>query len=89
MKRIAIIGSGISGLGASYALKDVADITVYEANDRAGGHAHTIDVDYDGQSIGVDVGFIVYINKPVFVLNSVCVHFLRHMPVYQGVLLTP
>lgn len=60
MKRIAIIGSGISGLGAAYALKDTADITVYEANDRAGGHAHTMDVDYDGTPISVDVGFIVY-----------------------------
>ena len=60
MKRIAIIGSGISGLGAAYALKDTADITVYEANDRAGGHAHTIDIDYEGFEIAVDVGFIVY-----------------------------
>ena len=60
MKRIAIIGSGISGLGAAYALKDTADITVFEANDRAGGHAHTMDVDYDGTRISVDVGFIVY-----------------------------
>lgn len=60
MKRIAIIGSGISGLGAAYALKDTADITVYEANDRAGGHAHTMDVDYDDTPISVDVGFIVY-----------------------------
>ncbi len=60
MKRIAIIGSGISGLGAAYALKDTADITVYEANDRAGGHAHTIDIDYEGEMLAVDVGFIVY-----------------------------
>ncbi len=60
MKRIAIIGSGISGLGAAYALKDTADITVFEANDRAGGHAHTMDVDYDGTQLSVDVGFIVY-----------------------------
>ena len=60
MKRIAIIGSGITGLGAAYALKDVADITVYEAGDRAGGHAHTMDIDYDGEQISVDVGFIVY-----------------------------
>lgn len=60
MKRIAIIGSGISGLGAAYALKDTADITVFEANDRAGGHAHTMDVDYDGTKLSVDVGFIVY-----------------------------
>lgn len=60
MKRIAIIGSGISGLGAAYALRDTADITVFEANDRAGGHAHTMDVDYNGTRISVDVGFIVY-----------------------------
>ncbi len=60
MKRIAIIGSGITGLGAAYALKDTADITVYEAGERAGGHAHTMDVDYDGEQISVDVGFIVY-----------------------------
>ena len=60
MKRIAIIGSGISGLGAAYALKDTADITVFEANGRAGGHAHTMDIDYDGTPLSVDVGFIVY-----------------------------
>lgn len=60
MKRIAIIGSGISGMGAAYALKDTADITVYEAEDRPGGHAHTMSVDYAGNIIDVDVGFIVY-----------------------------
>lgn len=60
MNRIAIIGSGITGLGAAYALKDTADISVYEAEDRAGGHAHTMTVDYDGEPINVDVGFIVY-----------------------------
>lgn len=60
MTRIAIIGSGISGLGAACALKDTADITVFEAADRAGGHAHTMDIDYDGKQLSVDVGFIVY-----------------------------
>lgn len=60
MKRIAIIGSGISGLGAAYALKDTADVTVYEQASRAGGHAHTMDIDYDGTRVSVDVGFIVY-----------------------------
>ena len=59
-KRIAIVGSGISGLGAAYALKDTADITVFEARDRPGGHAHTVSIDYDGTPIDVDVGFIVY-----------------------------
>ncbi|MEO0753233.1 MAG: FAD-dependent oxidoreductase, partial [Pseudomonadota bacterium] len=60
MRRIAIIGSGISGLGAAYALKDTADITIYEARDRLGGHAWTRTIDYDGKKIDVDVGFIVY-----------------------------
>lgn len=59
-KKIAVIGSGISGLGAAYALKDTADVTVYEAEPRPGGHAHTVTVDYDGVSLNVDVGFIVY-----------------------------
>ena len=60
MRKVAIVGSGISGLGAAYALKDTADITVFEARDRAGGHAHTVSIDYDGRPIDVDVGFIVY-----------------------------
>lgn len=60
MKKIAVIGSGISGLGAAFALKDTADVTVFEARDRAGGHAHTKTIDYDGTELNVDVGFIVY-----------------------------
>lgn len=60
MKRIAIIGSGISGLGAAYALKDTADVTVFEAEDRLGGHACTHVFDYDGHQTAVDLGFIVY-----------------------------
>jgi uncharacterized protein len=60
MKRIAIIGSGISGLGAAYALKDKADVTVFEAADRLGGHACTHVFDYDGHETAVDLGFIVY-----------------------------
>ncbi|WP_084419076.1 NAD(P)/FAD-dependent oxidoreductase [Henriciella litoralis] len=59
-KRIGIIGSGISGLGAAFALDGHADITVFEARERAGGHAHTVDVDYDGTQLSVDMGFIVY-----------------------------
>ena len=60
MKRIAIIGSGISGIGAAYALKDTADITLFEAQDRLGGHACTHVFDYDGHETAVDLGFIVY-----------------------------
>lgn len=59
-KRIAVIGSGISGLSAAWALREVADVTVFEARDRIGGHSHTMTLDYDGAPLDVDVGFIVY-----------------------------
>lgn len=58
--RIAIIGSGISGLSAAWALKDLADITLFEKRARIGGHSYTMDIDYNGTPIAVDVGFIVY-----------------------------
>lgn len=58
--RVAVIGAGISGLGAAYGLRDCCELTVYESETRAGGHAHTVDIDYDGASISVDTGFIVY-----------------------------
>jgi uncharacterized protein len=65
MERIAIIGGGIAGLGAAWALDRVHDITLYEAADRLGGHAHTVDVDDEGRSVAVDTGFIVY-NEPSY-----------------------
>lgn len=58
--RIAIVGTGIAGLGAAHLLHETHDITIYEKRDRLGGHAHTIDIDYDGTQIAVDTGFIVY-----------------------------
>ncbi len=58
--KVAIIGSGISGLAAAFALKDSADITMFEKRARIGGHSCTRTVDYDGTPINVDVGFIVY-----------------------------
>ncbi|MBY9067601.1 FAD-dependent oxidoreductase [Hyphomonas sp. WL0036] len=60
MKKIAIIGAGISGLGAAWALKDHAHVTVFEQGDRPGGHACTHTFDYDGHKTSVDLGFIVY-----------------------------
>ncbi|WP_396273168.1 FAD-dependent oxidoreductase, partial [Hyphomonas sp.] len=60
MKKIAVIGSGISGLGAAWALRDTADVTVFEKDDRLGGHACTHTFDYDGGAMNVDLGFIVY-----------------------------
>ncbi len=60
MTRIAIIGSGISGLGAAWAVRDCADVTLFEKDDRLGGHACTHTFDYDGTPLNVDLGFIVY-----------------------------
>ncbi|MDH5566596.1 MAG: FAD-dependent oxidoreductase [Myxococcales bacterium] len=58
--KIAIIGSGISGLVAARGLHQRHAITVFEADDRIGGHTHTVDVELDGQRYAVDTGFIVY-----------------------------
>jgi predicted NAD/FAD-binding protein len=63
MARIAIIGTGISGLGAAYILNRRHDITVYEKQDRIGGHSRTVTVDYDGVRLPVDTGFIVFNEK--------------------------
>ena len=58
--RIAIIGSGISGLTASYLLHRDHEITVYEQDERIGGHAHTVDATLQGGTYPVDTGFIVF-----------------------------
>jgi hypothetical protein len=59
-KRIAVVGSGISGASAAWALHASHDVTLFEADGRPGGHTATVDVDYDGTTIPVDTGFIVY-----------------------------
>jgi len=58
--KIAIIGSGISGLTAAYILNRTHDITMFEQNDYVGGHTHTHDLECDGKKLAVDSGFIVY-----------------------------
>ncbi len=59
-KRIAVVGAGVAGLGAAWALRDTADVSLFEAEDRFGGHACTIDIDHGGTPVSVDIGFIVY-----------------------------
>ncbi|MEO5659786.1 MAG: FAD-dependent oxidoreductase, partial [Polaromonas sp.] len=62
--KVAIVGSGISGLAAAHALQGQADITLFEAGDYFGGHTHTVDITLPGPhgplSHGVDTGFLVF-----------------------------
>ncbi len=58
--RIAVVGTGIAGSTAAYALSHRHQIVVYEREMRPGGHSHTVEIDYDGARIAVDTGFIVY-----------------------------
>ena len=59
--RIAIVGTGIAGHSAAMALRAAGhELVVYEREARAGGHAATVDIDYDGTLVTVDTGFIVY-----------------------------
>jgi predicted NAD/FAD-binding protein len=59
-KKIAIIGSGISGLTCGHLLHQDHDIQVFEENDYIGGHTATKDVTLDGQHFAIDTGFIVF-----------------------------
>ncbi len=58
--KIAVVGTGISGMAAAYFLNPIADITVFEKDSRPGGHANTVDVTEAGTKIPIDTGFIVY-----------------------------
>ena len=60
-RRVAVIGSGVAGLTAAYVLNRQDHVTLFEADSRLGGHAHTHDLPQpDGSVIGVDTGFIVH-----------------------------
>jgi predicted NAD/FAD-binding protein len=67
-KRIAVVGSGISGLTSAYLLSQKHDVTLFEKDQRLGGHTATVDVKLDGQSYAVDTGFIVFNDRtyPLF-----------------------
>ncbi|MGV6827694.1 MAG: NAD(P)/FAD-dependent oxidoreductase [bacterium] len=65
--KIAVIGSGISGLSAAWGLKDVADITLIEKDIRFGGHTHTFAVEEAENTVNIDTGFMVF-NEPNYPL---------------------
>jgi predicted NAD/FAD-binding protein len=58
--KIAIVGSGISGLTCAYLLSRGHEVQVFESNDYIGGHTHTVDVDVSSKTYSIDTGFIVF-----------------------------
>lgn len=68
MKKIAVIGGGISGIVAAESLAEIYDVTLFEKDTRIGGHADTETIEVDGKQISVDTGFIVFNpdNYPTF-----------------------
>ncbi|MEU1630530.1 FAD-dependent oxidoreductase [Streptomyces sp. NPDC020096] len=60
-RRVAVVGGGVAGLTAAYVLRRACEVTLYEADSRLGGHAHTHDIaGCDGRMARVDSGFIVH-----------------------------
>jgi predicted NAD/FAD-binding protein len=74
-KRIAVMGSGVSGASAAWALNQVHDVVLFESEARPGGHTATVEIDYCGRNVAVDTGFIVYneLNYPD--LTALFAHF--------------
>ncbi len=65
-RRIAVVGSGISGLSCAWLLSRDHDVTLFEVDGRVGGHSHTVDAPSPSEPVPVDTGFIVYneVNYP-------------------------
>lgn len=58
--RIAIVGTGISGLTAAHYLRRRHEVTLFDGADYVGGHTHTVDVEFEGEQATIDTGFIVF-----------------------------
>ena len=58
--KIAVVGSGISGLSAAYYLSKNHHVDLFEKEDHFGGHSHTIDLTFGAKKVSVDIGFIVF-----------------------------
>lgn len=63
MKKVAVIGSGISGLVSAYLISQKHQVTLFEKDQRLGGHTATIDVEVEGKPYAIDTGFIVFNDK--------------------------
>lgn len=62
---IAVVGGGVAGLSAAYALREHAEITLFEREDHYGGHANTVEVEDAGRVLGIDTAFVVF-NRPAY-----------------------
>ncbi|MEZ3179469.1 FAD-dependent oxidoreductase [Streptomyces pimonensis] len=62
---VAVVGGGVAGLSAAYALREHARITLFEREDRFGGHANTVEVRDAGRTLGIDTAFVVF-NAPAY-----------------------
>ena len=60
MSRLAIIGSGIAGMGCAHFLHRKFDVTIFEQNDKPGGHTNTVDVPEGDRQVALDTGFMVF-----------------------------
>ena len=58
--KLAVIGSGISGLSAAFYLSKKHKVDLFEKDDHFGGHSNTVDINFDGKKIPIDIGFIVF-----------------------------
>ncbi|NNN00545.1 MAG: NAD(P)-binding protein [Acidimicrobiaceae bacterium] len=58
--RIAIVGTGVSGLACAHILSSAHEVTLYEADSRPGGHSNTVSLEVEGSRFDVDTGFLVY-----------------------------
>jgi len=68
-RRVAVIGSGVSGAVAAWLMRDVADVQLFEASPRFGGHTHTACIEDEWGRVAVDTGFMVF-NRPNYPLLS-------------------
>lgn len=73
-QRIAVVGSGISGLAAAWLLSQKHEVTLFEAAERLGGHTNTVDVTLDGVTHPVDTGFLVYNTQTYPQLTALFAH---------------
>ena len=81
LPRIAVVGTGVSGLSCAWGLRDVANLTLFESANRPGGHSNTVTIMEDGREIPIDTGFIVF--------NKVTYPYLCRLFEELGVIMKP